>query len=693
MLCTQYCRILAVSNTISLFFAVNAVISAHEKCTTDLFKSKGVIKSPNRTQLQDIFLHENHESNLTCRWIIYPQSGIIKLEFPKFKMGVKTAANECTNSVTLKMIDRSARSFGSPEEVRLCGVKSPPSYFSKGPMLEIKLMGNLLHPSFDNFSFEALYTTVTTVPTVQDKCDPCGGRLNRETGMIRSPRYPKNYPNNCDCKWIISVRKGYIVKLKFWAFSLEEMEGKICHDFLSINDGTSSDATLLGKYCGNESPGTIKTTNSYAFLYFHSDFSKASSGFEIMFESQRDEEDLTSLRSIAAILGGVSFGIFIFILLCSIVYKRYVGGDDRRNTCPPVNGDDDYLDAVQAAAPPSYQAVMADPDHYPRTPEVTPAASPAVTPILPRRNLIRPSPLHYDGTPHLESLEEDEWNGVETPPPPYPGNAAPSFEEEILIRDLPPPPTYEMVSDNEEHEESVPSWAPSDLRVEPTILATTEAHSSSSNNSESTSTQVTTCESSCCSSNGLVRLGTPSGDCRSSFTRLPHRDEVLCLRCIEESVPEVRIRRQRSDGSMHENYLLLRDDGHERSLRCPHTQPLRRRKSSYECGVNDDINANTDITCDKREAKWLQARKERCRSVPSLSQRSETAVHRRRNVFTNHSPLTIRSLFGRHNHNHNSNRVSPRNSSSNSHDSIRDSQPRTDTATANSVPSHDQQLQ
>ena len=50
--------------------------------------------------------------------------------------------------------------------------------------------------------------------------DPCGGKLNRETGMIRSPRYPKNYPNNCDCKWRISVRKGYIVKLKFWYVSM-----------------------------------------------------------------------------------------------------------------------------------------------------------------------------------------------------------------------------------------------------------------------------------------------------------------------------------------------------------------------------------------------------------------------------------------------------------------------------------------
>ena len=66
-------------------------------------------------------------------------------------------------------------------------------------------------------------------------------------------------------------------------------------------------------------------------------------------------EDLTSLRSIAAILGGVSFGIFIFLLLCSVIYKKYMNSQERRDTCPPSTNENDYLDAVQAAAPPSYQ--------------------------------------------------------------------------------------------------------------------------------------------------------------------------------------------------------------------------------------------------------------------------------------------------------------------------------------------------
>ena len=46
---------------------------------------------------------------------------------------------------------------------------------------------------------------------------------------------------------------------------------------------------LLGKFCGNQNPGTLRTTSNYAFLYFHSDASKGSNGFEIVYESNKDE--------------------------------------------------------------------------------------------------------------------------------------------------------------------------------------------------------------------------------------------------------------------------------------------------------------------------------------------------------------------------------------------------------------------
>ena len=42
------------------------------------------------------------------------------------------------------------------------------------------------------------------------------------SGEITSPNYPSEYPNNADCQWHINVDFGYVVKLTFLDFVLED---------------------------------------------------------------------------------------------------------------------------------------------------------------------------------------------------------------------------------------------------------------------------------------------------------------------------------------------------------------------------------------------------------------------------------------------------------------------------------------
>lgn len=52
-------------------------------------------------------------------------------------------------------------------------------------------------------------------------------------GEIRSPNYPKPYPNNNISSWNIAVPKGFKVKLNFWLFDMEPSEG--CrYDFVKV---------------------------------------------------------------------------------------------------------------------------------------------------------------------------------------------------------------------------------------------------------------------------------------------------------------------------------------------------------------------------------------------------------------------------------------------------------------------------
>ena len=42
---------------------------------------------------------------------------------------------------------------------------------------------------------------------------------NAQSGSVRSPNYPSNYPNNVVCTWTIKVARGYRISCSFTAFS------------------------------------------------------------------------------------------------------------------------------------------------------------------------------------------------------------------------------------------------------------------------------------------------------------------------------------------------------------------------------------------------------------------------------------------------------------------------------------------
>ena len=57
--------------------------------------------------------------------------------------------------------------------------------------------------------------------------DPCGsGRpsviSNSQSGEIKSPNYPDNYPDDVDCAWHIAAGVGETIAITFNAFDLEE---------------------------------------------------------------------------------------------------------------------------------------------------------------------------------------------------------------------------------------------------------------------------------------------------------------------------------------------------------------------------------------------------------------------------------------------------------------------------------------
>lgn len=103
----------------------------------------------------------------------------------------------------------------------------------------------------------------------------CGGTYTSYKGKIASPSYPKSYPLNSECVWILNNSPGNTLKLSFDEFELQQSEN--CDlDYLEIREDTGS-GKLLGVACGT----SIETIESSRTLWikFRSDGDGVARGF------------------------------------------------------------------------------------------------------------------------------------------------------------------------------------------------------------------------------------------------------------------------------------------------------------------------------------------------------------------------------------------------------------------------------
>lgn len=52
----------------------------------------------------------------------------------------------------------------------------------------------------------------------------CGGLLRKPTGSFNSPNYPKPYPHNQKCQWIIEVEYGHLIEITFIDYDFESSD-------------------------------------------------------------------------------------------------------------------------------------------------------------------------------------------------------------------------------------------------------------------------------------------------------------------------------------------------------------------------------------------------------------------------------------------------------------------------------------
>ncbi|KAI0233514.1 Cubilin [Lamellibrachia satsuma] len=112
----------------------------------------------------------------------------------------------------------------------------------------------------------------------------CGGTLLLDRGSFTSPGYPGNHPVAKQCRWLIRSPARRRIAIDFTDFLIADVDS--CeHNFVSVYDGDSSSAPLVGTYCGNVRPAHFTSHHRTLLVVYSSDENNMGTGFRLVFSS------------------------------------------------------------------------------------------------------------------------------------------------------------------------------------------------------------------------------------------------------------------------------------------------------------------------------------------------------------------------------------------------------------------------
>ncbi|XP_063159632.1 cubilin [Candoia aspera] len=246
-------------NIASEGFSVNyASLNASTVCSHEYTTASGVLTSPNYPN--------NYPDKMACVYKIHVANNKqIALHFTNFSL--ESGARCLHDYVEI----RDGGYETSPLLEKYCGSSLPPVTISHSANLWIKFVSDVYLTST---GFSAYWDGTST---------GCGGILATSSGMFMSPNYPMPYYRNAECYWLLKSSHGSPFEIHFDQFHLESHP--YCHfDYLAVYDGNSSNSNMLGKFCGEQVPPTVRSTSNNLYIKLRTDGSLSGGGFLARFK-------------------------------------------------------------------------------------------------------------------------------------------------------------------------------------------------------------------------------------------------------------------------------------------------------------------------------------------------------------------------------------------------------------------------
>ncbi|MGH0144022.1 UNVERIFIED_CONTAM: hypothetical protein FKN15_047101, partial [Acipenser sinensis] len=219
-------------------------------CGGALYMETGAFNSPNYP--------DTYPSNIECVWNILSSPGN-RLQLSFTMLQLQPSPNCVNDYLEIREGNATGHLVG-----RFCGNSLPVNYTSViGHILWVKFVSD---GSIGGAGFRATFAHLY------------GNEITGSAGQIASPLWPRDYPDNADYRWTITVNADYFIRV--WIFEMDVEDTYECYfDKLKIFDGPSVHSYQLGTFCGLHPPPPVSSSGSSMTLEFQSDDSVSGRGF------------------------------------------------------------------------------------------------------------------------------------------------------------------------------------------------------------------------------------------------------------------------------------------------------------------------------------------------------------------------------------------------------------------------------
>ncbi|XP_045485243.1 cubilin-like [Pieris rapae] len=231
-------------------------------CGAYLKKQRGDIELPKNIKYSN--------NGLECEWVIETQPG------SRVTVILNNVFVEETKNCTVDSIEfYNGQSSSSHLISKICHRGSHTIQSSSNYMF-VKFVKK---SSLRDVYFSAYYDSDTS---------GCGGRITSRTGVITSENYPRNYNDNMDCLWYITVPDNHRIELNFLDLDLYSIDDddESCGDSIKIYENSYiANTNYTHLICPKSNVSQIISNTSYMVLQFTTDTFGSAKGFKANFSA------------------------------------------------------------------------------------------------------------------------------------------------------------------------------------------------------------------------------------------------------------------------------------------------------------------------------------------------------------------------------------------------------------------------